>query len=298
MRKYLAFGLTLETDIDFTGVLPHSTAETDVCISEGSIQQKANRPTRIQRRGIRAKLGITASDIVLNWDGVGIFRVSDGKTIVYQNNGADEGTIRLFLLSEVIGLVLYQRGLLLLHGSAVKFGDDAAVFLGIPGAGKSTTAAAFGKAGHTVLTDDLVAVQLIDGRPYVIPAFGQYKIWKNTVDGLNVDESKLEPSFEGSTKFLVNQSVTDFPQTPIPLRMITLLYPPNSRKQTERIKPLHAPVELLKHFPLPVQLLTGQYLKTHFQDALTITRFATINQLKRPDGFDALSLFVQEFSFD
>ncbi len=296
MNKYAAFGLTLETALDFTGVLPGSTAETDVFINEGPIHQKASRPTRIQRRGIRAKLGITASDVLLDWEGVGCFKVSDGERIVYQNTGADEGTLLLFLLSEVIGLILYQRGLFLLHGSAVKIEDNAAVFLGIPGAGKSTTAAAFGKAGHTVLTDDLVAIQLMNGKPYVVPAFGEYKIWKNTVDGLNIDESKLKPSFEGSTKFLVNPSLTDFPQTPVPLHTITLLYPPNSRRPDERIKPLHAPVELLRHFPLPIQLLTSQYLQKHFQDALSIGKVATINQRKRPNGFDALSLFVDEFT--
>ena len=295
MRKYLAFGLTLETSIDFTGVLQESTAETDVFISEGILPQRANRPTRIQRRGVRAKLGITASGILLNWEGIGRFHAVAGTHITYQNEGADEGTLRLFLLSEVIGLILYQRGRFLLHGSAVQVGADAFVFLGIPGAGKSTTAAAFGKAGHTVLTDDLVAIQLIDNKPFVVPAFAQYKIWRNTVNGLAFDESTLEPSFEGATKFLVNQPLSTFPENPVPLRSITLLYPQNSRKKSEPIRPLLAPVELLKHFPLPIQLLTGTYLQTHFQDSLRIAQKAIINQLKRPNGFDALEQFVQTF---
>jgi hypothetical protein len=293
MSKYLAFGLTLETDVNFTGVLQESTAEPDILIRAGDVGQKANRPTRIQRRGVRAKFGVTPSSLLLNWEGIGIFSVSNGREIRYQRTGADEGTLRLFLLSEVIGLLLFQRGIFLLHGSAVQLHQDALVFLGIPGAGKSTTAAAFGKAGFTVLTDDLVAIQLIDHKPYVVPAFGQYKIWKNTVDGLAFDESTLEPSFEGATKFLVHQPLSDFPRTPIPLRSITLLYPPKARRQNEPIKPLRAPVELLRHFPLPVQLLTGAYLQRHFQDALTIAQSARINQLKRPNGFDALGLYVQ-----
>ncbi len=295
MKKYLAFGLTLETEINFSGILQESTAETDVVVTEGIIPKKANRLTRLHRRGVMARFGLTATSLLLNWEGVGTFRVSQGSELVYQNLGTDEGTLRLFLLSEVIGLLLYQRGLFLLHGSAVKVGDDALVFLGIPGAGKSTTAAAFGKAGYTVLTDDLVAIQLIDNNPFVVPAFGQYKVWKNTVDGLNIDESKLEPSFEGATKYLVMQPLASFPRHPVSLRSITLLYPTNSRKKSERIKPLRAPVDLLKHFPIPIQLLTGQYIQKHFQDALTIAQHAEINQLRRPDGFVALEQFVQTF---
>ena len=296
MEKYLAFGLTLDTDVNFRGILPESTAEPDVIIREATVSDKANRPTRIHRRGVQAKFGVTPTSLLLNWEGIGLFRVSGGDEIMYQNTGADEGTLRLFLLSEVIGLLLYQRGLFLLHGSAVKIENQAIVFLGVPGAGKSTTAAAFGQAGYTVLTDDLVGIQSIDNQPVVIPAFGQYKIWKNTIDGLRVDESTLEPSFEGATKFLVNQPVSTFPRTPVSLRSITLLYPPNSRRKNEGIKPLLAPVELLKHFPLPVQLLTGAYLQKHFRDALAIGQAAELNQLKRPNGFDALGQFVQSFA--
>ncbi|MFD2934311.1 serine kinase [Spirosoma flavum] len=295
MNKYLAFGLTIETEVDFNGVLQDSTAATDVLIKEGAIPEKANRPTRIHRRGVMAKFGVADTRLLLDWEGVGKFSVSEGKEIVYQNLGADIGTLRLFLLSEVIGLLLYQRGLFLLHGSAVKIGNNSSVFLGIPGAGKSTTAAAFGKAGHTVLTDDLVAIKLINTKPFVVPGFGQYKIWENTVNGLKIDRSTLKPSFEGASKFLVMQPLSDFPQTPTPLKNITLLYPANSRKKNESIKPLLAPVELLKHFPLPIQLLTSTYLQKHFTDALKIAQFATINQLKRPDGFEALAQFVQAF---
>ena len=293
MRKYIAFGLTLETDINFTGVLQETTAKTDVLITEEPVPEKANRQTRIYRRGVQAKFGRTDTGLLLNWAGIGKFRMSAGKEIVYQNLGADEGTMRLFLLSEVVGLILFQRGLFLLHGSAVRVGNEARVFLGVPGAGKSTTAAAFGKAGNTVLTDDLVAIQLIDNTPFVVPAFSQYKIWERTVEGLDIDRSVLEPSFEGATKFLVTQPIVDFPQQPISLRSITLLYPPNSRRKNERIKPLRAPIELLHHFPLPVQLLKADYLQKHFQDALHIARVAEIHQMKRPDGFAALDEFVQ-----
>ena len=242
---------------------------------------------------MRSRLGIFPASLLLNWEGIGLFSVSGGNLITYQNKGADAGTLRLFLLSEVIGLILYQRGHFLLHGSAVSLAAGAAVFLGVPGAGKSTMAAAFGQAGHTVLTDDLVAIQLIDGRPYVIPAFSQYKLWKNTVDGLGIDAARLEPSFEGATKFLVRQPLADFPQTPVALASITLLYAANSRRKNEPIKPLHAPVELLKHFPLPIQLLTPGYLSTHFRDALTIAQSARLYQLKRPNGFPALTQFVR-----
>lgn len=292
--RYLAFGLTLETAINFTGILQPSTAPPDVWIEEGIVSEKVGQQTRLQRRGIRARFGRTEAGVVLNWEGVGKFRMSGGDRIVYQNLGADEGTLRLFLLSEVMGIILYQRGLFLLHASAVKVNDEALVFMGVPGAGKSTTATAFGKAGHTVLTDDLVAIQFIDSKPHVFPAFSQYKVWKNALDGLRIDAFTLEPSFEGADKFLITQPVETFPQKPVPLRQLTILHAPTARVKNKQIKPLRAPVELLKHFPLPIQLLTPDYLQQHFGQSLQIAQTAPIQFMKRPVDFPALEKFVRD----
>jgi hypothetical protein len=292
--KYLAFGLTIETNIRFDGILQSSTAETDVFINEGNVPEKAGQLTRVQRRGIRARIGKAESGFILNWPGVGKFRITNGTQIAYQNLGSDEGTLRLFLLSEVIGICLYQRGYFLLHASAVKVHDESLVFMGIPGAGKSTTATAFGKAGHTVLTDDLVAITFIDGKPSLVPAFSQYKVWENALVGLNIDPSTLEPSFEGATKFLVTQPLHTFPIQPVPLRQLTILFPPSSRVKEGRIRPITAPVELLKHFPLPIQLLTPAYLQQHFSQALQIAQSVPIYFMKRTADFRSLESFVSE----
>lgn len=295
VMRYFAFGLTLETAINFDGILQPSTAPPDIRISVGIVPEKAGQLTRLQRRGIRARFGRTATGVILSWEGVGKFRMSGGDRIVYQNLRADDGTLRLFLLSEVIGISLYQRGLLLLHASAVQVGDEALVFMGVPGAGKSTTATAFGKAGHTVLTDDLVAIQFIASKPYIVPAFSQYKVWKNALDGLHIDSSILDPSFEGADKFLITQPIDTFPKKPVPLRQMTVLFSPSSRITQGPIKPLQAPVELLKHFPLPVQLLTPTYLQQHFEQSLQIAQTTPIQFMKRPSDFKTLEEFVQHF---
>lgn len=63
-----------------------------------------------------------------------------------------------FLLGPALGIVLRLRGITCLHASAVNIGGRAIAFVGVPGAGKSTTAAVFAQKGHSVLTDDIVAI--------------------------------------------------------------------------------------------------------------------------------------------
>ena len=68
-----------------------------------------------------------------------------------------------YLLGPVIGFVLRRRGVTCLHASAVAFGEHAIALAGIPGSGKSTTAAAFAQLGYSVIADDVVAL-VEDGR--------------------------------------------------------------------------------------------------------------------------------------
>ena len=99
-----------------------------------------------------------------------------------------------YLLGPVIGILLRVRGLACLHASAVALGDRAAAFVGPPGAGKSTTAAAFAQRGHAVLSDDIVALVERDGASYAMPAYPYVSLWPKSVTMLYGPEKTL-PSF-------------------------------------------------------------------------------------------------------
>lgn len=291
--KYSAFGLTLETKINFDGVLQKAENQTDVLLKESEIVEKTPQLTRNHRRGIHARFGRNSDSIILNWKNIGKFKISDGKYINYQNLGADEETLKLFLLSEVIGIILLQRGFFLLHASAVEVGGRAFVFAGASRAGKSTTATAFGKAGFNVLTDDMTAISLIDSKPFVVPGFAQYKVWKSALDGLEISRNDLPPSFEGADKFLIKQNLQTFPQKPVPLEEINILFSPKARIKEKVLNPVLAPVELLKHFSLPIQMLTPDYLQKHFRQSLEIAQSVPIKLIKRAADFEKLEEFVQ-----
>ncbi|MFN2400326.1 MAG: hypothetical protein ABR543_17065 [Gemmatimonadaceae bacterium] len=61
--------------------------------------------------------------------------------------------------------LLARRGGMILHASSVKVGEQALLFIGHSGAGKSTMAEFAGSAGAEVLTDDRTIVTLDHGTP-------------------------------------------------------------------------------------------------------------------------------------
>ena len=85
---------------------------------------------------------------------------------------SDADAVLAFMLS-VLPMALPLFGLEPFHGSAVRVGDGAALFLGGRGGGKSSTAAALHSIGYSVLTDDACAIDadgvLWPGPPLVSP---------------------------------------------------------------------------------------------------------------------------------
>ncbi|MDH3734019.1 MAG: hypothetical protein OEU54_10815 [Gemmatimonadota bacterium] len=83
----------------------------------------------------------------------------------------------VYLLGPVLGFVARSLGTLCLHASAVVLDDEAVLFTGPAGAGKSTLAASFATAGVPVLTDDIAALTSIEGGHEVEPGNSFIRLW-------------------------------------------------------------------------------------------------------------------------
>ncbi len=297
MPLYQAFDLRISSEI----LLPElisvdgSEADVDLRIVRSTVQFPALSPTSIQRRGIMAESAEGEDGaIYLRWEGVAGYRAVDGRTLYVEPYADDAELVSLFTISEALGCILLQRGLLLFHASSVQVGTTAYTFLGEPGTGKSTTASAFVKHGASLLSDDLTAICFDDeNQPFVLPAYPQLKIWENAVKGLDFDQSKLAPVAEGINKFSFRPGHA-FPTKPVPLVKIFLLHKSLEPISTRRLSPIEAPIELVRHFPLSTHLLQGKVHQRHFQQSAWCATQAEIWDKPRPDGFMALEKWVSE----
>jgi hypothetical protein len=114
-------------------------------------------------------------------------------------SGVEERLLRLSLLGPALGLILHQRGLLVIHASVVAHGSGAVAFLGKNGWGKSTIAAALHAKGYDLVTDDVAAIQVGDGAPSVLPGFPQVKLWPEAATLLGEAPERLpvlHPDFD------------------------------------------------------------------------------------------------------
>jgi hypothetical protein len=98
-----------------------------------------------------------------------------------------------YILGPVLGLLLRFRGVTCLHASAVAIGGSVIAFIGAEGAGKSTTAAAFVRAGYAAVSDDVVALVERDGNFFVSPTYPHLCLWPESVEMLYGTADALPP---------------------------------------------------------------------------------------------------------
>jgi len=209
----------------------------------------------------------------------------------------EEQSLCSLILGAPIAMLLHQRGLLVLHASAVDLGGSAIVLVGDPRAGKSTTAAALQARGGGAIADDVVAVDLQHPRgPLVLPAFPQLKLWPQVLEALGRDPEALARVLPDADK-RVFRAVDRFPQSPLPLECIYVL----SRGTRSQIDPFgfqDALIQLVRH-SYAVHLLdaTGTTAR-HFRQCATLASSVPVKRLERQQSLASLSELAELIETD
>lgn len=292
--KYHLYGTNITSDLELDA--PISKSESQLKIIEGTFEISKTIKTKIYRADCRAEININSEFVILHWPNIVTFKI-DKNNIIYKklDPNLDKGLLQIFITSEALGIYLFLNNRFLLHGSAVVIKNKAHIFLGKPGAGKSTTVAAFAKADFEIMADDMVVIKLnIQNEPEVFWAGNSIKIWNKTAEGLGIAINSLTPAWEGKNKYIF-ESKNKSGFEPKILQSIVVLNSPNSRKFSGDLPVILSPTLLLRYFPLAHQLLKEEKLKRHFETSIMIAQKCLITQIKRPKNFTKLEQYVNSF---
>lgn len=291
MFTYSAYGLVIHSELPLPEATPLAEAEGDAVIRFG----KVDWPVSGSSPG-ESSFHFDQEGAYLYWEGLGKFLVRGGKEIIIDPfASAEEHLIRLPLLGIVLAVLLHQRGLMVLHASAVAIEGRAIAFLGNKGDGKSTTAAMLYGRGHSLLSDDAVVLDFSDPQsPKVIPGFPQFKLWPEAASTLGEDPDllpKLLPQLEKRLRPVTER----FSISPAPLKCICALSWASSLA-LERLRPQDAILQLIAHTYVSrfgKKLLRAESANLHFSQCVKLARAAPIYRLKRPASLAALPLTAE-----
>lgn len=215
MNLYSAYGLTIESAFDLPE-LPTLDEEPDSVDAAFRRADVDPVPESVEGQGGR-RIQAEPNTCRFSYEGIGSFLVEDGERVSFDPVSSDvieRNVVRRLFENEMVGVLLHQRGNLVLHASAVRVDGEAVVFLGPRGAGKSTTAAAFHVTGHTLLEDDVVGIRFDDEGPTVVPGVPQLRLLPDAADALDVDGDPQPTSGDSGRK--LHRHLDEWPD-PAPL---------------------------------------------------------------------------------
>jgi hypothetical protein len=239
---------------------------------------------------------MTDRRLLLSIPGIARFLLTAGEHILVEpESDARLGDIPVFLVGTALGLLLHQRGSVVLHASAVEADGKAILFCGPSGAGKSTLAAALADRGYPLLADDLCVLSIDErGVPLAHPDGGRLKLWARAVEALGAGERRGAPVRSMLGKYYVEPPAVA--GGPLPVARIYQLREARGpvAPGIERANAVDAAllVRLSAYRPLLVLLL--RQLATYFEASIGVARAAGVFRYARTMGLAGLPDAVAE----
>ena len=288
MPSYSAYGLSIRSDLLLPELVPGVGLQADsgdVVVRLGHV---APPPAPLDAAGF----GFWAkdNDACHYVEKVGAFLVREGREIIIDPvPGVEERLLRLSLLGPAFGLLLHQRGFLVIHGSVVERSGAAIGFLGKNGWGKSTIAAALHAKGYNLVTDDVAAIRLTPDGPTVIPGFPQVKLWPEAATLLGETLERLpvlHPDFD-KRGWRADRGFSSEPRPLTHIYALTL----GSAPAIERLTAREGCFELLGHWyghRFGGDLLQNGSAAAHLRQCAAVAGQVAIHRLVRSGGSAAL----------
>lgn len=287
MFSYVAYGLSIHSDLPLPELVP-GRRSADVTVRFGSTGFSPQEPPE-ELRFYRS-----TDAMYMSRADIGTTMVRDGREIVVDPApGVEEQQLRLLILGPALAVLLHQRGLLVLHASAVNVAGKVVAFVGESGQGKSTTAAALYAAGHSVVADDVMAVQVDarGGRPIVFPGFPQLKLWPEAAASSLGDTPETLPQIHPRMDKRARRVVRQFPSSSLPLSRIYIL-DEGETNEIEPLRPQDALMQLIGH-SYCAGLIRGTDSGPHFLQCASVVNNVAVAYLKRYRSLSSLSNLVR-----
>ncbi|EHQ89382.1 serine kinase of the HPr protein, regulates carbohydrate metabolism [Desulfosporosinus youngiae DSM 17734] len=212
-RKYRAFGLSVISDFVLDDFLPGEEA-AEIEIVRGKVPDEIREP--LKKNDF---FQLSKREFLLKIDGVAKFLVSEGKRIVIEPcPEADNLKLNSYIYGTCFEVLLIQRGMLALHGSAVVIDGKCIIISGVSGAGKSTLALALREMGYPFLTDDVAFLSLSDDDTiWVCPGFPVHKLRRDSVETIGINMQSISQIYLNNQDKCVMRVKYGYQKAPVQL---------------------------------------------------------------------------------
>ena len=293
---YKAFGMVVESEFPIAQLREISPQKPDVRICRGDLSGLTQ-----EQRLFSGPQGcfFTGLDHCAH-------RITGGNLIeVDPGEDYDLPKLGVYLLGTCMGAVMYQRGIMMLHGSCVTDGQRAILLTGDSGAGKSTLAAEFLRRGWRLITDDVSALHDVEGIPMVQSSYPSQKLWQDALDRYDRPQEDIHSLYLAGSREKFGVDVSRyFYDGRARLRMVVRLLPGEADCHLEPIDGMTKVDQLMRN-TYRRELIEPHNLQRHFQRCVTLSTKIPMAAVTRTNGedcagrmYDLIINYLEEQSHD
>lgn len=286
LHRYVYYGLGVHSEFPLWG-----DGEAD-CPRDVTVRWLApDAPAADVERQVEREGG--GDCLRLHWPHVGEMTISRTRIVVHGEQDAESGHLRHLVSGIGLGLVLHLRGVFALHASAVALDGHAVAFVGAKGAGKSTIAAALSARGHTLLSDDVVAIDLPgDSAPLVRQGPTNLNLWPDSAAATGHRPAELPRIWSHSPK-LAGWLATRA-QSVTPLGAVYMLATTEGPPRVgERLSSLDAFAQLVGHTHAFRWVDASSCLPHHLGQCRELLERVPVYRAERGRSLDSLDVLVR-----
>jgi hypothetical protein len=241
INTYCLYGLNIKSRWPLPGVKAIKSGPAVVELLEGTAdlfgKAKADVALRPDAAAWYENGFLKDGSIYLHWPGLFEFLISpDGSRIAARFLGDTHWeAFQAYLLGQVLSFALIKQGIEPIHCTVMVIDGRAIGLLGDCGYGKSTLAAAFLQAGHSLLTDDLLVLKE-NGRGFLAyPSFPRIKLFPEIAAALLGDKINGTPMNPFTQKLIIPLGQEQICHISMPLQAFFVIRPPKPGLQGKRV---------------------------------------------------------------
>jgi hypothetical protein len=272
-----AYGLQVQSELPLLDPVD-PIREPDVTVRFGSLGKISVEPNQGNEILVSLSWGLT-------------LLIRAGREVVIDAPAeVDSAVLRAHILGAAMACVLRQRGYLVLHASCVAKGEKAIAFLGGSGWGKSTLASLFHQQGYSLITDDIMAIQMDQPMPLVVPSFPEVKLLPDAATAVGISTEGV-PMLQSLSYKSIQRLDRQFATHPIPLTHLYIL----RVGEVRNISPVPGPLaftELIQHSRATKTMTDQAFMKQHFHQCSALVKTVRFSYLQRPRSLEQLPELV------
>jgi hypothetical protein len=308
MARYKVYGYVLETEHPLVSCLDDTDESPDLIFS---LVDSPPPPSELSPAyqsslpgfGDEAAFSLyrAADHFTLRYSGSAEFYIRRDRIDCHLLDPQYEYWVEIALLGPVMSFWLEMRGHIAIHASAVVVDGEAVGMMAASKSGKTSLAASMMRAGGALLSDDILPLSLLNGRPVARPGYPQMRMWPDQAQRFIANYQTLPLAHPDHDKRRVRaRDIGRFHEAPAPLSAILI---PERRDEPSApeltsVPKAEALFTLLRgSFAASVLESLPDFQKRRLSQLSDILRYVPVYRFTYPAGYDRLD-DVREWLLD